>query len=44
LKDENPQGTIKVMDIGELFNEGTAVVEAPEKETEQITQRRVVNE
>jgi Fe-S oxidoreductase len=44
LKDENPQGTIKVMDIGELFHEGTVVLDVPETETTQIAQRRAANE
>ena len=44
LKDEDKEGAIKVMDIGELFHEGTVVLDIPEKETEQTNQRRAANE
>lgn len=47
LKDENKQGTVKVMDVGELFYEGTVVKDVPETEMERIqqtNQRRAANE
>jgi Fe-S oxidoreductase len=44
LKDEDKQGKIKVMDIGELFHEGAVVSKVPETGTDQISQRRAVNE
>ena len=44
LKDENRQGAIKVMDLGELFHEGMVALDAPQTAKEQTDQRRAVNE
>jgi Fe-S oxidoreductase len=45
LKDENKQGAIKVMDIVELFHEGTIALDVlKEADDEQIKLRRAANE
>ncbi len=43
LKEDDAAGTIRVMDIGELFHEGMACMTAKETETDRMNRKGVVN-